>query len=146
MAPMEILIKEGYGMTECPLIARSPAIPKHGSIGKLVNNIEAKVVNIETGETAGPGEDGELFIKGPHIMKGYYKNEEATNEAFKDGWFKTGDVVCYDSEGWFYIVDRIKDMIKVKGYQVSPSELEDVIRGVPGVLDVAVIGVEHDKF
>ena len=146
MAPREILIKEGYGMTECPLIARSPAIPKHGSIGKLVNNTEAKVINLETSETAGPGEEGELHVQGPHVMAGYYENEQATEDAFENGWFKTGDVVYYDSEGWFYIVDRIKDMIKVKGYQVSPSELEDVIRAAPGVLDVAVIGVEHEQY
>ena len=146
MAPREIIIKEGYGMTECPLITRSPAVPKHRSVGKLVNNMEAKVVNTKTSETAGPGQEGELFIKGPHVMRGYYKNDEATKEAFENDWFKTGDVVYYDSEGWWYIVDRIKDMIKVKGYQVAPTELEDVIRKIPGVLEVAVIGVEHDRY
>lgn len=145
MAPKEIAIREAYGMTECPLITRPPAVPKEGSIGKLLNNLEAKVVNLETGECCGPGEEGELYIKGPNVMSGYYNNEEATKEVFKDGWFHTGDVVCYDSEGWFYIVDRIKDMMKVKGYQVSPSELEDVIREVPGVLDVAIIGVHDDR-
>merc|ERR1712080_584577 len=77
-------------------------------------------------------------------MAGYYRNEQANNSSFEDGWFKTGDVVKYEEEGDIYIVDRIKDMIKVKGYQVSPSELEEEIRTIPGVLDVAVIGIHDD--
>ena len=78
-------------------------------------------------------------------MKGYYKNPKANKESFDREWFRTGDVVTYDEEGFFYIVDRSKDMIKVSGYQVSPTELETEIRKVPGVTDVAVIGVPDDK-
>ena len=78
------------------------------------------------------------------MTKGYYQNQEANNEAFVEGWFKTGDVIVYDEDGDIFIVDRIKDMIKVKGYQVSPTELEDEIRKAPGVADVAVIGVKDD--
>ena len=78
-------------------------------------------------------------------MKGYYNNDEANRESFDGDWFKTGDIVTYDEEGFFYIVDRTKDMIKVSGYQVSPTELENEIREVGGVTDVAVIGVPDDK-
>lgn len=78
-------------------------------------------------------------------MKGYYNNDEANRESFNGDWFKTGDIVTYDEEGFFYIVDRTKDMIKVSGYQVSPTELENEIREVGGVTDVAVIGVPDDK-
>ena len=78
-------------------------------------------------------------------MKGYYKNPQANKESFDGEWFCTGDVVTYDEEGFFYIVDRSKDVIKVSGYQVSPTELENEIRKVPGVTDVAVIGVPDDK-
>ena len=78
-------------------------------------------------------------------MKGYFNNEEANRESFDGDWFCTGDVVTYDEEGFFYIVDRNKDMIKVSGYQVSPTELENEIRKAGGVTDVAVIGVPHDK-
>ena len=85
--------------------------------------------------------------RAPHLMKGYYKNEEANKESFDGDWFRTGDVVTYDEDGFFYIVDRNKDMIKVKGYQVSPTELENEIRRAAGggVTDVAVIGVPDDR-
>ena len=78
-------------------------------------------------------------------MKGYYENDEANKESFDGDWFRTGDVVTYDEAGFFYIVDRNKDMIKVSGYQVSPTELENEIRQAGGVTDVAVIGVPHHK-
>ena len=78
-------------------------------------------------------------------MKGYYNNDEANRESFDGDWFRTGDIVTYDEEGFFYIVDRTKDMIKVSGYQVSPTELENEIRKAGGVTDVAVIGVPDDK-
>ena len=91
--PREIVIKEGYGMTECPLITRSPGIPKVGSVGKLVNNMEAKVVSLDTRQSVGPNKPGELLIKGPHIMEGYYNNENETKSVFENGWFKTGDIV-----------------------------------------------------
>ena len=88
-----------------------------------------------------------LFPRAPHLMKGYYENDEANKESFDGDWFRTGDVVTYDEEGFFYIVDRNKDMIKVKGYQVSPTELENEIRSAAGaeVSDVAVIGVPDER-
>jgi len=146
--PIECELKEGYGMTEAPLVCRSTKDrpeDKRASVGKLVSNLTAKVVDIDTNTSLGPNTPGELLIKGPHVMIGYFENKEATEECFDDGWFRTGDVVYYDEEGYVFIVDRIKDMIKVKGYQVAPTELEDVIRKAPGVTDVAVIGVPDEK-
>ena len=135
-------------MTEAPVVCRSVIDrpeEKRASVGKILSNISAKVVDLDSKKALGPNMPGELFIKGPHVMAGYFKNKEATEESFEDGWFRTGDVVYYDEEGYVYIVDRIKDMIKVKGYQVAPTELEDVIRTVPGVKDVAVIGIRDEK-
>ena len=149
LSPLSCELKEGYGMTEAPLVCRSTRDrpeDKRASVGKLVSNITAKVVDIDNNKSLGPNKPGELLIKGPHVMAGYYKNKEATEDCFDDdGWFKTGDVVYHDEEGYIFIVDRIKDMIKVKGYQVAPTELEDVIRTAPGVVDVAVIGVPDHK-
>eukprot|EP00092_Neocalanus_flemingeri_P018391 GFUD01019904.1.p1 GENE.GFUD01019904.1~~GFUD01019904.1.p1 ORF type:complete len:566 (-),score=147.84 GFUD01019904.1:456-2153(-) len=148
MSPNQCELKEGYGMTEAPVVTRTRIDrpeEKLGSVGKIICNVSAKVVDLDSNKALGPNQSGELFIKGPHVMAGYFQNKEATEESFEDGWFRTGDVVYYDEEGYVYIVDRIKDMIKVKGYQVSPTELEDVIRTVPGVTDVAVIGIKDEK-
>jgi len=138
--------KEGYGMTECPIIARTQkGGRKPNSCGKLVSNVKAKVVDLNSGDSVGVDQPGELWIKAPHVTEGYFQNEEANTDAFSDGWFRTGDVVVIDEEHNLFIVDRIKDMIKVKGYQVAPTELEDEIREAPGVADVAVIGVKDDR-
>jgi len=148
MSPIQCELKEGYGMTEAPVVTRTTIdIPesKRGSVGKIVCNTSAKVVDLDSNKALGPNLPGELFIKGPHVMAGYFQNKEATEESFEDGWFRTGDVVYHDEDGYIYIVDRIKDMIKVKGYQVSPTELEDVIRTAPGVTDVSVIGIKDEK-
>jgi len=145
--PEDCELKDGYAMTEVPLITRTVREgSKPGSAGKLVSNVIAKVVDLDTNKSVGPNVTGELLVKGPHVMLGYYQNEEATKECFtEDSWFRTGDVVYFDESGDIFIVDRIKDMIKVKGYQVSPTEVEEEIRKVPGVLDVAVIGVQDDR-
>uniref|UniRef100_A0A336K4B4 CSON015311 protein n=1 Tax=Culicoides sonorensis TaxID=179676 RepID=A0A336K4B4_CULSO len=91
----------------------------------------------------GPGETGEILVRGSHIMKGYYKNETATNETIaKNGWLKTGDIGYY-KDSQFYITDRLKELIKVKGFQVAPAELEEVLRSHPHVADAAVIGVPN---
>ncbi|KAK7074614.1 hypothetical protein SK128_002957 [Halocaridina rubra] len=113
-----------------------------GSCGKLVPYVSAKLVDLETGASLPPGKKGELCIKSPAMMSGYHKNPEATKETIdEDGWLHTGDVAVCDEDGYFTIVDRIKELIKVKGLQVSPSELEDLILGHPEVADVGVIGV-----
>ncbi|PBK78575.1 AMP binding protein [Armillaria solidipes] len=136
-------VVQGYGMTEIPsahFLPPSDAERKCGSIGKLYSNLEARLVagDIDAEE----GQPGELWIRGPMVMKGYLNNSDATRESMtEDGWYKTGDVAIRDSEGYYYIVDRVKELIKYKGYQVPPAELESVLLGHPDVADAAVIGV-----
>jgi len=136
-------IQQGYGMTECsPLICKPGPDTKPGSVGPLVPNTQMKVVNPETGESLGPGQQGELWVRGPQVMKGYLNNPDATKEVLVDGgWLRTGDIGYYDEDKSFYICDRLKDLIKVKGYQVAPAELEEVLRSHPLVHDAGVIGV-----
>ncbi len=86
----------------------------------------------------------ELWVKGPQVMLGYYKRPDATAESLQDGWFATGDIATYDDEGFFYIVDRKKDMIIVSGFNVFPNEIEEVVAMHDGVLEVAAIGIPHD--
>jgi len=147
VAPHVIEFREGFGMTESsPCTQLQPGEGAViGGCGNCVPNTIAKVVDIETGEVVGPGEQGELCVSGPQVMLGYYKNKAATEETLIDGWLHTGDIAVVDSTGQFTIVDRLKELIKVKGLQVSPSELEDLIRRHPGVLDVAVVGVPDER-
>ena len=117
-----------------------------GSCGRLLSRTRAKVVDLETGEALGPHQNGELCFHGPQIMKGYLNNQKATDEMIgPDGWLRTGDVAYYDEDGAFYIVDRIKELIKVKGIQVAPAELEEILDSHPVVKDVAVIGIPDEK-
>lgn len=92
----------------------------------------------------GPNERGEILIRGTHIMKKYFNNDKATNESIVNGWFRTGDIGYYDENNQFYITDRLKELIKVKGFQVAPAELEELLRSHPKVADAAVIGIPHD--
>lgn len=143
----DLLMQEGYGMTESsPVTHMSPIVNnKIGSFGEPVSRTRVKVVDLNTGESLGPGQEGEMCVFGPQVMKGYYKNVKATEETIDStGWLHTGDIAYYDEQNQFFIVDRLKELIKVKGLQVSPSELEDVLRRHPAVLDVAVIGVPDD--
>lgn len=131
-------------MTESTLsvISRQNEIYKAGSIGSLNPGIYCKVVDPDTGKVCGENEAGELWFKGRVVMKGYLGNEEATREIIdSDGWLHTGDVGYYDENRHFYIVDRLKELIKYKGYQVPPAQLEDILLGHSAVLDAAVIGV-----
>jgi len=143
----EVEFREGFGMTESSPV--SHVQPAKGAVlggcGHPVPNTLAKIVDIETGEALGPHEDGELLVAGPQVMMGYYRNESATESTIIDGWLHTGDIAKYDDDGQFLIVDRLKELIKVKGLQVAPSELEDLIRRHPGVNDVAVVGVPDDR-
>lgn len=111
-------------------------------------SLSAKVIPVgeyETNKALGPNCKGELCFKGNIIMKGYYNDEKSTAATIdKDGWLHTGDIGYYDEEGYFYIVDRIKELIKYKGYQVPPAELESIILTYPGVKDAAVIGVPNE--
>ena len=135
--------REGYGMTELSPVATMTIVDlfKPGSCGVLLPNSEAKILELQTGEALGPNETGELCFKGPNVMKGYLDNEKATAETIKSGWLHSGDIAFYDDLNRIYIVDRLKELIKVKGFQVPPAELEDLIRGHPITADVAVIGI-----
>ncbi|MFK3866044.1 long-chain-fatty-acid--CoA ligase FadD [Pseudoalteromonas rhizosphaerae] len=139
-------LMEGYGLTECsPLVTVSPydLDSYNGSIGLPAPNTEIKLM-LDNGEEAAKGEPGELWVKGPQVMVGYYNRPDATAECLQDGWFATGDIATYDDEGFFYIVDRKKDMIIVSGFNVFPNEIEEVIAMHEGVLEAAAIGIPHD--
>ncbi|MCF7499777.1 long-chain-fatty-acid--CoA ligase FadD [Pseudoalteromonas sp. L1] len=139
-------LMEGYGLTECaPLVTVSPYDLEgyNGSIGLPAPSTDIKLM-LENGEEAAKGEPGELWVKGPQVMQGYYNRPDATAECLKDGWFATGDIATYDDEGFFYIVDRKKDMIIVSGFNVFPNEIEEVVAMHDGVLEVAAIGVPHE--
>ena len=116
---------------------------KGGSIGPPIPGTECRIVDPETGEDA---DRGELWIRGPQVMVGYLNNEEATRETIdEDGWLHTGDVAEMDDDGYYAIVDRLKELIKYKGFQVPPAELEAILINHPGVADCAVIGVPDDE-
>lgn len=136
---------EGWGMTETSALGTSTAMfakRKPGSIGLPVPNTEMKIVDLEKGSTEVPlGETGELCIRGPQIMKGYWNKPEETAQTLRDGWLYTGDVARMDEDGYFYIVQRKKDMILVSGYNVYPNEIEDVLFMHAAVKECAVIGV-----
>ena len=137
---------EGYGLTECaPLVTVSPYDLEgyNGSIGFSAPSTDIKLM-LEDGQEAPAGEPGELWVKGPQVMKGYYNRPDATAECLRDGWFATGDIATYDDQGFFYIVDRKKDMILVSGFNVFPNEIEEVVASMDGVLEVAAVGVPHD--
>jgi acyl-CoA synthetase (AMP-forming)/AMP-acid ligase II len=138
-------VVQGYGMTEAsPVTHLSPtrnAPVKPGSVGCVVPNTEVTLVDVLTGaEVVGPRQEGELWIRGPQIMKGYLNRPEETAACLDgDGWYHTGDVGYVDEDGWFFIVDRTKELIKYKGMQVAPAELEALLLTHPAVLDCAVI-------
>ena len=140
-------IVEGYGLTESsPVITFNPltGTSKDGSIGIPVPSTEVKCVD-ENGNEVPIGESGEIVARGPQIMVGYWQKPEETAKAVKDGWLHTGDIAQMDADGYFTIVDRLKDMIIVSGFNVYPNEIEEQIAAVPGVLEVGVIGVPDDK-
>jgi long-chain acyl-CoA synthetase len=140
-------VYEGYGLTECsPVVSVNPHDKvKIGTVGQPVPSTEVKTVD-EQGNDVGFGEKGELWIRGPQVMKGYWRNDAATNDAItSDGWFKSGDFAVIDSEGFIKIVDRKKDLIIVSGFNVFPSEVEEVVNSHPGVAESAAIGVPSEK-
>jgi long-chain acyl-CoA synthetase len=144
----KVTILEGYGLSETSPVASFNVLDrptKPGSIGVPIRSVEFKLVD-EAGRTiTEPMVPGEICIKGPNVMKGYYKRPEATAEVMKNGWFATGDVAHRDSEGYYFIVDRKKDMIIRGGFNVYPREIEEVLYGHPAVLEAAVIGVPHES-
>ncbi|XP_055548192.1 uncharacterized protein LOC129733475 isoform X2 [Wyeomyia smithii] len=135
-------IRTAYGMSESSLGVISRVNDKAGSVGRVHKTSWIKVMHVASGKTLGPYEVGEICIKGPLVMKGYYRNEEATKLAIDvEGWLHSGDIGYFDDEGDFFIVDRIKDLIKYKGFQVAPAEVEDVLLSHPGIKDAAVVGL-----
>ncbi len=147
-ARLDCEVVQGYGMTELsPVTHATPeGQGRAGTIGILVPNTECRVVDPETGADCALGEDGELWIRGPQVMKGYLNNPTATAETIDaDGWLHTGDIGHADADGHFSIVDRLKELIKYKGFQVPPAELEALLVTHPAVADVAVVGVPDDE-
>ncbi|PLS02984.1 long-chain fatty acid--CoA ligase [Neobacillus cucumis] len=138
-----VFISEGYGLSEAsPVTCFNPLDRprKPGSIGTSILRVENKIVD-ELGQDVPPGHVGELIVRGPNVMKGYYKMPEETAAAIRNGWLHTGDMARMDEEGYFYIVDRKKDLIIVGGYNVYPREVEEVIYNHSDVVEVAVLGV-----
>jgi 4-coumarate--CoA ligase len=141
-------VAQGYGMTELsPVTHATPdGQARAGTIGVLVPNTECRIVDPETGADLGVGEDGELWIRGPQVMAGYLNNDAATRETIDDdGWLHTGDIGHAEEDRHFAIVDRLKELIKYKGFQVPPAELEALLIAHPDVVDVAVIGIPDDE-
>lgn len=135
---------EGYGLSEASPVTHSNPLDGRdipGSIGLPFPDTEAKIVDPATGEALGVGQVGELLVRGPQVMKGYWNNPEETAQTLKDGWLHTGDIAKMDEQGYFYIVDREKDMIIASGYNVYPREVEEIIYQHPQVAEAAVIGV-----
>ena len=141
----EVLV-EGYGLTETsPLTHANPVgRAKSGSIGIPLPDTDARIVDLESGADVAPGGPGELLIRGPQVMRGYWERPEATAEAIRDGWLRTGDVATMDAEGYFSIVDRKKDMINTAGFKVWPREVEETLYAHPAVKLAAVVGVPDD--
>jgi long-chain acyl-CoA synthetase len=140
-------LAEGYGLTEaspvthCNPVDKSMCTVRVGSIGLPLPDTEARIVDVETGtKTLAPNETGELAVKGPQVMLGYWRNPEETEMVLRDGWLLTGDIAHMDGDGYFYITDRKKDLIKYKDYSVYPRELEDVLYEHPAVKLCAVVG------
>jgi acyl-CoA synthetase (AMP-forming)/AMP-acid ligase II len=135
-------VEQGYGLTETSPVTHVtvPGRNVEGKVGPLAPNTEAKIVDLVSGDSHGPNSPGELWVRGPQIMKGYLNRPEATAAMIDaDGWLHTGDIACVDENGSFSIVDRLKELIKYKAYQVAPAELEAVLLTHPAVADVAVI-------
>ncbi len=141
-------VVQGYGLTETSPVthATAPGTARSGSIGFLISNTEVRVVDPESGSDLGVGAEGELWIRGPQVMAGYLNNPEATRETVDgDGWLRTGDIGRVDEDGYWYITDRLKELIKYKGFQVPPAELEALLLTHPAVADSAVIPVPDEE-
>jgi acyl-CoA synthetase (AMP-forming)/AMP-acid ligase II len=138
------VVQQGYGLTETSpatnITSEDPAKIKIGSVGPPVASTECRVVDSETGRDSGPGVDGEIWIRGPQVMLGYLNRPADTRAVLDDdGWFRSGDIGHADADGNFFIVDRLKELIKYKGMQVPPAELEAVLLSHPAVADAAVV-------
>lgn len=146
-------IRNAYGLTEttspatvCPVHLRAPVDPAFGalSVGVPAYGTDIRIVDAETGAPLPNGEAGEITIRGPQVVAGYWRKPEATADAIRDGWLHTGDIGVMDADGWLYLVDRKKDMINAAGYKVWPREVEDVLYTHPAVREAAVVGMPDD--
>jgi long-chain acyl-CoA synthetase len=140
---------EGYGLTEAAPVTHCNPIYGHrktGSIGIPMPDVEAKIAALDTGADLPPGERGELLVKGPQVMGGYYNMPDETRETIDEGgWLHTGDIAEMDEDGYFYIVDRKKEMILVGGFNVYPREIEEVLYAHPKIKEAAAIGIPHPE-
>jgi long-chain acyl-CoA synthetase len=142
-----VTIWEGYGLTEtAPALTFTGigGVAKPGSIGRALEDVEIRLID-EDGEEVEPGDPGEIAVRGPNVFRGYWNHPEYTEQAFTDGWFRTGDVGVADDDGDLYIVDRRRDLILVSGFNVYPREVEDVLRRHPNVGDCAVVGDTDER-
>ena len=146
---LKITVKQGYGMTEASPVTHysdSLSVPRPGTVGRLVPSTECRIIDVESGRDADPGQPGEVWMRGPQVMLGYLNNPEATAQTVdSEGWLHTGDIGTVDSEGYLTIVDRLKELIKFKCYQVAPAELEALLLKHPRIADAAVIPVAHEE-
>lgn len=141
-ARLGCVVKQGYGLTETSPVTHVNPVDriKPASVGVCAPNTRARVVDVETGAELGPNEQGEIVIQGPQVMRGYFDAPDATAAAIdEEGWLHTGDLGSFDEDGYFYVVDRLKELIKYNGMQVAPAELEAALLQHPAVTDVAVI-------
>ena len=147
-ARLDCEVVQGYGMTEASPVTHLTPVGefKPGSVGVTAPNTETAIVDIESGEFLGTDQEGEVWVRGPQVMKGYLNNDAASKETIDgDGWLHTGDVGSIDGDGHLYIVDRLKELIKFKGFQVPPAELEAILLSHPSVADAAVVGRPDDE-
>jgi acyl-CoA synthetase (AMP-forming)/AMP-acid ligase II len=147
---LDSIVMQGYGLTETSpvthMVPDEPGRDRPGSIGFLIPNTEGRFVDVDGGGDVAPNERGELLIRGPQVMKGYLNNDEATRHTIdEDGWLHTGDIGYVDEDGYFFLVDRLKELIKYKGFQVPPAELEAVLLSHPAISDAAVIPVPDEE-
>ncbi|XP_076470012.1 uncharacterized protein LOC143300300 [Babylonia areolata] len=145
-ARSDALLVQALGMTETFVThCDSPPI-KRGTVGHVISSTEGKIVDLDTGKALGRGQTGELHVRGPQTMKGYLHDPQATSDVILDGgWLRTGDLGHYDEEGYLTITDRLKEVIKYKGFQVAPSQLEALLKTHPHVADVVVLGMDDPE-
>jgi 4-coumarate--CoA ligase len=145
---LKVNIRQGYGMTELSPVTHIVPIDamRLGSVGLLVPNCVVKIIDVDTNQSVGFGKAGEICIRGPNVMLGYLNNQKATEDTIdKDGFVHTGDIGMVDEDGYYYIVDRLKELIKYNGYQVPPAELEALLITHEAIADAAVIGVPDEE-
>lgn len=143
------ILRQGYGMTEATMsiTQQSERFEKPGSIGGLLAGFSGRVVDVESGSVLGAGQHGEMQFRGAKIMKGYVGDPTASLATVDaDGWLHTGDIGYYDADGEWFIVDRLKELIKYNGFQVAPAEIEGLLLQHPLIGDAGVIGIRHDRF